>query len=154
MLKSIGLVSVPRSYTVTQYCPGSTAAEICGVEPGAVWIAVLNAHLAMPVVGTPMPRPTTVEGPAAFVSITVTVPVVVAPNERDTAPPGVSRLAKIDVVGPVGVVGVVVVVVLLLPHAAVKTPRLRATATAPRRMTEAEASVRPKPKAQSLKPNA
>ena len=75
----------------------------------------------MPVVGTPMPRPTTVVGPAALVSITVTVPVVVAPNERDTAPPGVSRLAKTDVVGPVGVVGVVGVVVVSLPHPAVKT---------------------------------
>src|SRR5262249_23442452 len=64
-----------------------------------------------------MPRPTTVFGPAAFVSIAVTVPFVEAPNWRDTAPPGVSRLAKIEVVGPVGVVGVVVVVVLL-PHAA------------------------------------
>ena len=114
---------------MTQYCPASTAAEICGVEPEAVLIAVLNAHLAMPVVGTPMPRPTTVVGPAALVSITVTVPVVVAPNDRDTAPPGVSRLAKTDVVGPVGVVGVVGVVVLSLPHPTVKTPRLRASAT-------------------------
>src|SRR5215813_13174635 len=80
-------------------------------------MAVLNAHFAMPVLGTPMPRPTTVLGPAALVSITVTVPDAVAPNERDAAPPGVSRLAKIDVVGPLGVVGVVGVV-LSLPQAA------------------------------------
>jgi hypothetical protein len=64
-----------------------------------------------------MPKPTMVFGPAAFVSIAVTVPFVEAPNCRDTAPPGVSRLAKIEVVGPVGVVGVVVGVVLS-PHAA------------------------------------
>lgn len=94
---------------VMQYCPGSTAAEICGVVLDAVLIAVLRAHFAIPVVGTPMPRPTRVNGPAALVSITVTVPVVVAPNDRDTAPPGVSRLEKIEVVGPVGVVGVGVV---------------------------------------------
>ena len=56
-------------------------------------------------------------GPAAFVSIAVTVPFVDAPNWRDTAPPGVNRLPKIEVVGPVGVVGAVGVVVLL-PHAA------------------------------------
>src|SRR5262245_11015019 len=78
----------------------------------------------MPVDGTPMPSPTTVVGPAAFVSITVTVPAVVAPNDRDTAPLGVSRLAKIDVVGPVGVVGVGVVVESL-PHPLISEAQVR-----------------------------
>src|SRR5262249_161399 len=89
-------------------------------------MAVLNAHLAMPVVGTPMPRPTTVVGPAAFVSITVTVPAVLPPNDRDMATLGVSRLAKTDVVGPLGVVGVVVVE--SLPHALISETQVR-TAT-------------------------
>jgi hypothetical protein len=89
-------------------------------------MAVFSAHLATPVLGTPIPRPTRVNGPPALVRVTVTVPVVVAANDRDTAPFGVSRLANVDVVGEV-VVGVGVgVVVVSLPHAEVRTASARA----------------------------
>src|SRR5580765_6905721 len=98
---------------VTQYVPASTDAVSCGDEPGVVLIAVERAHPAIPVVGTPMPRPTSVKGPPALVSVTLTVPACIAVNDRETAPLAVSLLENVLVVGDVGVEGVVVVGVSL-----------------------------------------
>src|SRR5216684_1899721 len=121
---------------VTQYAPGSTGAVICGVAPGVVMMAVLSAHLATPVVGTPRPRPIRVKGPPALVSNTVTVPTCVAVKVRDTALLTVSLLANVLVVGDVGAGVGVVVVAASLPQVIVSDAAPRAATTA---TTSAEA---------------
>src|SRR5262245_56849381 len=86
--KPIGSVSVPRSYTCTQYWPASACVLICGVVAADAFTETLSLQPPPFVRGNPMPRPTV--GPA--VSVTTIVPAEFSVNVRVLAPPGAITL--------------------------------------------------------------
>src|SRR6185503_12273955 len=112
-----GSVSVPRSYTCTQYCPASACVLICGVAPGDAFTDTPSLHPPPLVRGNPTPRPSV--GPA--VSVTTIVPAEFSVNDRVLAPPGATTLDQLSVIGPDGLLGVVGVSSLPQPASIIAT---------------------------------